>query len=104
MTRRATIGLVLAVIVLLVGGSLWHSAADGMPSPGEFRQRVAATGLEVEWERNGGSGGVGNVSRPCGSVVVEISLRDDELWVSGASVPQSRLDEATAARIASCEP
>ena len=84
-SSRTKVFIAAAVLaVLWLAGSFAYWVAEGRPeSPAEFRERVANTGLLVEWSNNGGRGGNGVVQTECGPVDVMISLftDQDELWI-----------------------
>ncbi|NNJ48699.1 MAG: hypothetical protein HKP18_12805 [Acidimicrobiia bacterium] len=72
----------VAVVALLVIGSLAYWWADGSPgTPEDFRDRVSATGLQVAWSNSGPRGGSGLVETSCGSLEVSVDDIDDELWI-----------------------
>ncbi len=73
-------GVIVAVVALLVLGNWIYWVADGRPgTPSEFRERVAATGLEVAWSNNGSRGGDGLVERACGPMTVSVVELDGQL-------------------------
>ena len=77
--------ILVGFAALIVVGSYMYWAADGRPgSPAGFRDRVARTGLDVQWENNGNRGGTGIVLTDCGERRVTVSLFDDtdSLWMT----------------------
>jgi hypothetical protein len=82
MTTGAIVAV--AVVALVVAGSVVFWYADGGGSPEDFRQRVRDTGLDVEWSNSGPRGGSGSVDTDCGSTDVTIDEIDGELWVQWA--------------------
>ncbi|NNE73580.1 MAG: hypothetical protein HKN26_07955 [Acidimicrobiales bacterium] len=85
MSGRTKVFIAAAVLaVLWLAGSFAYWVAEGRPgSPAEFRERVADTGLLVEWSNTGGRGGNGVVQTECGPVAIMISVfsDEDELWI-----------------------
>ena len=81
-------GLIAALAVVLiaagiVGGSWIYWNGEGRPgTPDEFRQRVAATGLVVEWTNTGPRGGDGSANRTCGPLDVSVAEIDGGLWLN----------------------
>ena len=75
--------LAVAIVALIVVGSLVYWVADGRGgTPGDFRERVSDTGLNVDWSNSGPRGGSGVVDTSCGPVDLEINEIDDVLWIS----------------------
>jgi len=71
-----------AVVALLVIGSWAYWQADGgVGTPEDFRNQVAATGLEVVWTNSGPRGGSGLVDTSCGPIEVSIDDIGGELWI-----------------------
>ena len=79
----AVTACILVLFALLIGGgSYLYWRAEGSPgSPQEFRDRVAAAGLDVTWKNNGSRGGDGVVESECGARDITISDFDGELWL-----------------------
>jgi len=95
--------VVVAVFALLVVGNLIYWNGEGRPgTPENFRQRVAATGLSVNWENNGPTGGSGFVAADCGSVPVTINDLDGALTVTW-DLNSAELTPETSTRILDCE-
>ncbi len=93
----------VAVAALLVLGSWLYWVADGSPgTPDEFRDRVADTGLVVEWSNNGHSGGDGVVTRDCGPQSVSVQEMDDALWLLW-SEHREELTETSAQAFQTCQ-
>lgn len=81
MSSKQLVGAILAVSAIVVIGSYVYWRGEGSPGTSEqFRDRVADTGLEVDWENNGARGGDGWVDTDCGRVDITISELDGELW------------------------
>jgi len=85
-SRRGWVGWSLlaagAVMALLVIGSWAYWRADGSAgTPEEFRNQVAATGLEVAWSNPGPRGGSGLVDTSCGPIEVSIDDINGEVWI-----------------------
>jgi hypothetical protein len=84
-SRRRLVGSLLgtvAVVALLVIGSWAYWRADGsVGTPEDFRNQVAATGLEVAWSNSGPRGGSGLVDTSCGPIEVSIDDINGELWI-----------------------
>ena len=92
-----------AIVAVIVAGTSIYWVADGRPgTPGDFRERVSRSGLDVEWANSGPRGGTGLVDTDCGRVEVTVDEIDGELWISWAG----RRELATADTIdaiTSCE-
>ncbi len=74
--------VVIAIVALIVLGNWLYWVGEGSPgTPSGFRDRVADTGLVVEWSNNGPSGGDGLVTRDCGPRAVSVVEVDDTLWL-----------------------
>jgi hypothetical protein len=90
------VGLIVAVSVI-------YWLADGRPgTPGDFRERVSRSGLEVDWANSGPRGGTGLVDTDCGVVEVTVDEIDGELWVRWAERRELATSETIDA-ITSCE-
>ena len=88
--------LAVAIVALIVVGSLVYWVADGRGgTPGDFRERVSDTGLDVDWSNAGPRGGSGVVDTSCGPVDVDIDEIDDVLWIRW----EDKRDVATPATI-----
>ena len=91
-----------AVFALLAAGSLIYWIGEGRPgTPEDFRQRVEATGLSVDWEDNGPTGGSGFVAASCGSIPVSINELDGALTITWEA-NSAALTPETSAQILAC--
>ena len=104
MSQRLRAVIILGVLLaILIGGNVVYWRAEGGGSPSGFRNKVAATGLDVDWTRNGSQGGSGFVETECGARTVTINLGPgDELWFSVLG-QRIKLDETVAAAFTSCD-
>ncbi len=92
-----------ALVAVIVAGSAIYWLADGRPgSPGDFRDRVSESGLEVEWANSGPRGGTGSVATDCGSVEVTVDEIDGDLWIAWAGHRELATADTIEA-ITSCE-
>ncbi len=74
----------VGTLLLLAAGNYAYWVGEGRPgTPAEFRDRVAATGLEVKWLNNGPSAGDGTTENEC-SDPVRVTVNDlgGELWLT----------------------
>lgn len=73
----------LALVLVIFGGSVVYWLADGaVGTPEEFRDPVAAIGLEVNWVNVGPRAGDGSVDTQCGRVSVTLDEIDGDLWLT----------------------
>jgi hypothetical protein len=88
-TRRALL-VVAAVVVaggaLIVGSVLYWRADGSVGTPTDFTDRVAATGLDVNWSNAGPRAGDGVVHTVCGPVEVTVNDLAGQLWLSTANM------------------
>lgn len=85
--RRTAALVIVGVIAVIAFGSFLYWRGEGSPgTPAQFRERIAATGLVVEWEQNGPRAGDGVVDTDCGRIGVTIDAIDDELWLTTSGV------------------
>jgi len=70
------------VIALFIGSVLYWQADGSAGTPEDFRRRVAATGLEVDWSNAGPRGGDGLAATECGRVRVTVTEIDSVLWLT----------------------
>ena len=81
MSSKQLAGAIATVLAIIVIGSYVYWRGEGSPgTSGQFRDRVASAGLEVDWDNNGPRGGDGSVETDCGAVDITISELDGELW------------------------
>ncbi len=76
--------IVVSGVLLVAAGNYAYWVGEGRPgTPQEFRDRVAANGLEVNWLNNGASAGDGTTKNDCGDpVLVTVNDLGGELWLS----------------------
>jgi hypothetical protein len=100
-SSRQLVGAIAAVFAVVVIGSYAYWRGEGSPgTPAQFRDRVAAAGLEVDWDNNGPRGGDGSVETDCGTVDVTISELDGELWLIAADGNERLADDSIDALLA----
>lgn len=100
--RRGILVAVALVAITLAGSTIYWLADGRTGTPGEFRERVSAAGLDVAWMNSGPRGGSGSVETDCGPVAVEIDEIDGELWVQWADSREVATAEVVDAILA-CE-
>lgn len=86
---KAILAIGALLVVLLIGSFLYWQADGSVGTPEDFRRRVAASGLEVDWSNSGPRGGDGLATTQCGQVGVTVAEIDGVLWltVSGLRRP-----------------
>ena len=99
--QGAVVAAVLVAAVLVAGSAVyWYG--EGQPgTPGQFRDRVSATGLVVDWHNNGPRGGDGSVATDCGPVDVAVDEIDGELWIRWAE-SRERITPASIGALVHC--
>lgn len=83
---RAMLAVAAVVIALFIGSVLYWQADGSVGTAEDFRQRVAATGLKVDWSNAGPRGGDGLAATECGRVGVSVAEIDGVLWLTVSDI------------------